>query len=116
MNGQPSQQSPEDGTCTALAEQDFTAESFSKTLHKSIPAVEISHSTGSKAYSSQMMGFPRQQQLRDGCTLRIVLWVISQVALSPFQVISQHLSWRLLLSLLHVFVTAEDEECSLSAS
>lgn len=59
MNGQPSQQSPEDGTCTARAEQDFTAESFSKTLHKSIPAVEISHSTGSKAYSSQRNGFPK---------------------------------------------------------
>lgn len=88
MNGQPSQQSPEDSTCTARAEQDFTAESLSEILHKSVPAVEISHSTGSEAYSSQMMVFPRQQQLRDGCTLGVGLWVISQAALSSFQVIS----------------------------
>lgn len=41
--------------------------------------------------------------------LQLVLWVISQVPLFSLQVISQSLSWKLLLSLLHIFVNAEDE-------
>lgn len=47
--------------------------------------------------------------------LWLVLWVISQVPLSSLQVISQSLSWKLLLSLLHVFVNAEDEGYDLSS-
>lgn len=41
--------------------------------------------------------------------LLLMLWGISRVPLSSLQVISQSLSWKL-LSLLHVFVYAEDED------
>lgn len=41
--------------------------------------------------------------------LWLMLWVISQVPLSSLQVISQSLSWKLPLNLLHVFVNSEDE-------